>query len=71
MIIIMVVNSKKDGGNRNNSCSKILITSNQINRCKMMNKRQGLAVGIIRIARRMLKSITKIFPIITKISITF
>ena len=67
-----VVNSKC-GHDRNNNYRRvqIMITSNQINRCKTMNKRQGLAVGIIRIARRMLKSITKILPIITKIPITF
>ena len=68
------VDSKKYGGNTNNNHRKVLIimiASNQINRCKTMNKRQGLAVGIIRIARLMLKSITKIFPIITKIPITF
>lgn len=67
-----VVNSK-DGHDRNNNYRRIqiMITSNRINRCKTMNKRQGLAVGIIRIARRMLKSITKILPIITKIPITF
>lgn len=67
-----VVNSK-DGHDRNNNYRRvqIMITSNQINRCKMMNKRQGLAVGIIRIAKQMLRSITKIFPIITKLTITF